>query len=95
LPVVAGERTTRRQMLIYTVLMSAVALAPWALGEAHALYGAVAALLSAGFIALNLWVVTAAAPTPAEMKAERALFVYSIFYVLLLFAALVVDRWIA
>lgn len=95
LPVVAGARATRWQMLLYTLLMSAVAVAPWPLGLAHALYGVIAIVGSAIFIALNIWVVAAAAPTPAEMKAERALFVYSIFYVLAMFAGLVIDRWLA
>ncbi|MGL4314186.1 MAG: UbiA family prenyltransferase, partial [Sphingomonas sp.] len=95
LPVVAGDRATRWQMLAYTMAMSAVALVPWALGYAGLAYGVVALVASAGFVALNLWVVIAAAPTPVEMRAERALFVYSIFYVLVLFAALVIDRWIA
>ena len=93
LPVVAGAQTTRWQMLGYTVLMAATAIAPWPLGLTGALYGGLAIVASAIFAALNLWVVAAAAETPAVMKAERALFFYSIFYVLALFAGLVVDRW--
>lgn len=94
MPVVAGARTTRWQMLGYTLAMAAVAIAPWPLGLAHALYGATAIVTSAIFLALNVWVVAASAPEAPEMKAERALFVYSIFYVLALFAALVIDRWV-
>lgn len=95
MPVVAGARTTRWQMLVYAVMMAVVAIAPWPIGLAHALYGTVAIIGSGIFLALNIWVVAAAAPTPAGMKAERTLFIYSIFYVLAMFAALVIDRWFA
>ncbi len=92
LPVVAGGRTTRIQMLVYAVLMAGAAVSPWALGLAGPAYGLVAGVASAIFLALDVWVVVADAPTPATMKAERALFLYSIFYVLLIFAALAADR---
>ena len=50
LPVVAGARATKTQMLIYTVLLFPIALAPWYLGMAGALYGAAAVLLGGLFI---------------------------------------------
>ncbi len=93
MPVVAGARTTRWQMLGYAVLMAIVAVAPWPLGLAGALYGIVATAASVVFVALTAWVVIAAAPTPREMKPERTLFVYSIGYILAMFAALVADKW--
>jgi heme o synthase len=92
LPVVAGAQTTRRQMLGYAVLMVVAVMAPWALGFAGAIYGVVAAISSAVFVALTGWCLIADAPEPKLMKAERALFVYSIFYVLAVFAVLAVDR---
>jgi heme o synthase len=95
LPVVAGAKTTRRQMLVYAVLMAIAVMAPWALGFAGALYGVVAAMASVVFVALTAWCLIADAPEPKAMKAERALFVYSIFYVLAIFAILAVDRNIA
>lgn len=95
MPVVASARSTRWQMLGYALLMAAVAVAPWPLGLAGAVYGVVAAIASAVFVALTAWVVAVAAPAPAQMKPERVLFVYSIGYVLAMFAALVVDRWLA
>ena len=95
MPVVAGAATTRWQMLGYAVLMAGVAVSPWPLGLAGATYGIVATLGSAIFVALTGWVVVAAAPTPKTMKAERWLFGYSIGYILVMFAALVVDRWVA
>jgi heme o synthase len=92
LPVVAGGKRTRVEMLVYTVLMIGAVLAPSALGLAGLFYGSFAAVISAGFLGLAIWVLAANAPTPATMKAERWLFVYSIFYVLAVFAALAVDR---
>lgn len=94
MPVVSGARTTRWQMLFYAVAMAVVAVAPWPLGLAGALYGIVAAIASGVFVALTAWVVVVAAPTPKLMKPERMLFVYSIGYILAMFAALVVDHWI-
>ena len=94
MPVVSGARTTRWQMLFYAVAMAVVAVAPWPLGLAGALYGIVAAIASGVFVALTAWVVVVAAPTPKLMKPERMLFVYSIGYILAMFAALVVDHWV-
>jgi heme o synthase len=92
LPVVAGGLRTRVEMLVYTVLMVAAVMSPWTLGLAGGFYGGIAALTSAAFLGLSVWVLVANAPTPPMMKAERALFVYSIFYVLAIFAALALDR---
>ena len=57
LPVVAGKAETRRQILIYTILLVPVALAPWYLGTTGAVYGAVAIALSGGFLwhAWRVW----------------------------------------
>jgi heme o synthase len=92
LPVVRGAGTTRRQMLFYAVLMAVAAISPWPLGMTGAIYGVTATIASLVFVALTVWVVIDDAPTPVEMKAERALFLYSIGYVLAIFAALAVDR---
>ena len=44
LPVVAGEAETRRQILIYALVLAPVGAAPWLLGYAGAAYGAIALL---------------------------------------------------
>jgi heme o synthase len=95
LPVVAGATTTRRQMLFYALLMAVAVMSPVALGLAGTLYGVVAAAMSAIFVALTAWCLIAAAPEPKAMKPERTLFIYSIFYVLIIFAALAIDRNLA
>ena len=92
MPVVASARSTRLQMLGYAVLMAIVAVAPWPLGMAGAFYGITAAVGALIFLAINIWVVLDAAPTPKEMRAEKALFLYSIGYMLVTFAALALDR---
>jgi len=94
LPVVAGARATRIQILLYTVPMTAAALAPWALGLAGAVYGVAAALLSGAFLFLALTVLASRAVEPAAMKAEKRLFAFSILYLFAMFGALVADRWI-
>jgi heme o synthase len=62
---------------------------------AGTLYGVIAAVSSTIFVALTAWCLIVDAPTPAAMKPERTLFIYSIGYVLLIFAALAFDRNIA
>jgi len=81
MPVVAGVRHTTTQILVYTLLLSASSLAPWALGAASVPYAAIAMLLNAVLIwrALGLWMV---ARKPAEDISGPAmkLFGFSILY---------------
>ena len=87
LPVVAGARETKKQMLIYTLLLWPLALAPALIGVAGALYFAVALVLSALFTlaAIRVWF-------DAGDRAARQMFGFSILYLFLLFAFLVIDR---
>jgi protoheme IX farnesyltransferase len=94
LPVVAGAKATRVQILLYTIPMTAAALAPWALGLAGPVYGVAAALLSALFLVLAVRVLASRAAEPMAMKAEKRLFAFSILYLFAMFGALVADRWI-
>jgi protoheme IX farnesyltransferase len=94
LPVVAGAKATRIQILLYSLPMAAAAVAPWPLGLAGLAYGLAALVLSAIFLALACQVLASRAVEPAAMKAEKRLFAYSILYLFALFGALVVDRWL-
>ena len=94
LPVVAGERATRVQIGLYTVPMAIAAIAPWPLGLTGAIYGAVASTGTALFGLLALRVATRHTGTGDAMKPEKQLFSYSILYLFVLFAGLVVDRWV-
>ncbi|MGH6615540.1 heme o synthase [Sphingomonas sp.] len=94
LPVVAGERTTRVQIGLYTLPMAAAAIAPWPLGLAGALYGLVAIVTTAVFSAMALNVALRITGADDAMRPEKRLFAYSILYLFILFGALVVDHWI-
>ena len=94
LPVVAGIESTRRHILLYTLPMIAAAVAPWALGLAGWIYGAVAVGLSAAFLILAFYVAANRATEPKQMGPEKRLFAFSILYLFGLFAALVVDKWV-
>ena len=88
LPVVAGDRETRRQILLYTLILAPLGVAPWLLGYAGLLYGIVAFATGAIMIVLALRV-------RAERHghaASKQLFAFSILYLFLLFAMLLVDR---
>ena len=86
LPVTHGEAETRRQILIYTLLLVPVTLGVALVGAAGAIYTVAAALLGATFIALaiRLW----ARPGPAN---AIGLFRFSILYLFSLFVALTAD----
>jgi protoheme IX farnesyltransferase len=91
LPVVAGPRATKKQMLLYTLILVPVALAPTLLGAVGWLYGAVAIALSAGFIAHAVTVWRAPDDRRGHGAAKR-MFKFSLLYLAVLFAALPVDR---
>jgi protoheme IX farnesyltransferase len=92
LPVVKGSRATRNQIVAYTVLLAASAVAPYALDFAGIVYGVTAALGSAGFLALSL--VLWFAPADRERTAALRVFAFSIFYLFALFTALAAEKLI-
>ena len=94
MPVVAGEKATRHQILLYAVLLLPLSALPWWFG-AHAIYGVSALVLSTLFLALSIRVGLRERSGPDDdMKPEKQLFAYSVLYLFALFAALVVDRFI-
>ena len=96
LPVVSGARETRRQIFLYTLVLVAVTLAPWALGLTGAIYGATASVLGLGFLACAWRVLRdqqdAAGVSRTNDAPARAAFKFSILYLFILFAALATDR---
>jgi protoheme IX farnesyltransferase len=92
LPVVAGARATRVQILLYTLPMAVCAVAPWPLGLTGPLYGITAAALSAVFVLLSLAVLANKAAEPADMRPEKRLFGFSILYLFAVFGVLVADK---
>ena len=91
LPVVAGARETLRQILIYSAVLAPVGASPWLFGYAGAVYGAVSVIGGALMIAFA-WRLRAAAEGTARDQAAKHLFAFSILYLLLLFAELLVEQ---
>ena len=94
LPNTHGAAATRRQVLLYSLVLVPVSLLPWALGLAGWLYGTVTAVLGAMFIVGAVAVARSTATVAKDMVAEKKLFRFSLLYLFLLFAALVADHWI-
>lgn len=91
LPVVAGDAETRRQIVLYSWLLAPVGVLPWLLGYAGLLYGAVALVGGILFVTAARRLRKAAAGEATE-QAAKALFGYSILYLVLLFAVLLVEK---
>jgi protoheme IX farnesyltransferase len=90
LPVVAGADETRRQIVLYSIILLPLTLVPWALGYTGAVYGLSAALLGILFLV--------GAVRVARDKTERTargLFGFSILYLFLLFALIIADAMMA
>lgn len=83
LPVVSGEGETRKQILIYTILMVPVTLLPWGMGFAGPIYGGTALIGGAIFtyLSINLFL-------KKDETAAKKNFFYSIFYLFALFAVM-------
>jgi heme o synthase len=89
LPVVAGWAATTRQILIYSALLVPASELPWVLGFAGTAYGATAAICGAAFLLLAVQLNKSA---EADRRAAHRLFVFSIAYLFVLFAALLVAH---
>lgn len=87
MPVVRGENATRRQILLYSLLMVAVTLVPFSLRGFGLLYFVTALLLGARFVhlAVRLW-------REESRQAARRLYYFSNAYLALLFLAMVLDQ---
>src|SRR5712672_2551150 len=86
LPAVAGRTATKRQILLYSLLLVPASLLPCVLGFAGALYGAIAATWGALFIAIA-WRLSRTRERDRDAQVAQRLFVFSIAYLFLLFAA--------
>jgi protoheme IX farnesyltransferase len=92
LPVTAGAKATRAQIILYSLALAACAVAPWLLALTGAIYGVAAGLLSAIFVLFAVRVWRNETTDPALMAPEKKLFGFSILYLFVLFGALVADR---
>jgi heme o synthase len=89
LPVVAGRTATTRRILIYSVLLLPISLLPWALGFAGPIYGATAIICGAILVVLAFQLCRS---SEADRKGAHRLFVFSIVYLFVLFAALLSSK---
>jgi len=92
MPNVRGKRTTKRQMLYYAVSMIPVAAVPWWLGSAGVLYLIVSVTLSVLFAICAVRVLQTKDDSPEEDKTARMMLGFSILYLFVVFAALMIDR---
>jgi len=89
LPVTHGKQYTRLQVLLYTLILFAVSLLPYAIRMSGALYLVAASILGGIFLAYALRIYLAY----TDAVAQRT-FRYSIVYLAFLFAALLVDHYL-
>jgi protoheme IX farnesyltransferase len=87
LPVVAGSLETRRQIVIYAVLLAPLAVVPSFIGMASVGYGVIAAITGLLFVAMSLKLFNT-----GDHKHAMRLFAYSILYLFLLFLGLIIDH---
>ncbi|MGQ5717745.1 heme o synthase [Pseudochrobactrum asaccharolyticum] len=94
MPNVKGEKSTRLQIVVYSLIVAPVGVLPWFLGFGGHVYGVLSTLLGAIFIwrAVQLWM----APQHEEqMRAARALFKFSLVYLSALFCVLLAEALVA
>jgi protoheme IX farnesyltransferase len=92
LPVVAGTHKTCAQILLYTLMLVPLSLAPALLGFAGALYAGMALASGGALLALAFALWRARAEQEALERHGRRLFAFSILYLALLFGALLAER---
>ncbi|MHA1549586.1 MAG: heme o synthase [Alphaproteobacteria bacterium] len=91
LPVVRGAAVTKRQILAYAALLAVVAPLPAVFGMATIVYGVIAAILGGLFVWLA-WQTYRMGEDDRQMAPARRLFRYSLLYLFLLFAILLVEQ---
>jgi protoheme IX farnesyltransferase len=89
LPVTHGVEYTRWQVLFYTVLLVLATLLPFIVGMSHEIYLAGALLLGVGFLYYAVRLMN-----PPSPLFPMTVFRYSIWYLMALFAFLLVDHWV-
>jgi protoheme IX farnesyltransferase len=88
LPVVAGERSAKRQSIVYAVLTAAVSLIPFFTGSAGAVYLAGAVVLGVGLIGITLL------DLDQGRRWTKRVFTYSLAYMALLFTLFAVSPFV-
>lgn len=90
MPNVHGVPETKRQMLLYTLMLVPLTVMPAIIGVSGVFYGVAATLLGARFLQLCWAILREEGVSPTTWK----LYKYSLSYLALLFVAMAVDRWV-
>ena len=88
LPIIYGDMATRKNIFIYSLLLMPCAYLPWILNYSGNFYVIVVTLLNIEFIRRSISVLK------ENKDSEKDLFVYSIFYLSILFASICFDKFI-
>ncbi|MBL4756183.1 MAG: protoheme IX farnesyltransferase [Rhizobiales bacterium] len=91
MPVVAGEKSTKKQMLIYAALLAPIGVLPWMMGFAGIIYGVLSGILGLVFLGFA-WRVFVSDTGKSTTVAARRLFTCSLFYLFLIFAILLGEQ---
>ncbi|PZP56108.1 MAG: protoheme IX farnesyltransferase [Micavibrio aeruginosavorus] len=86
MPVVVGDKKTKIQMLVYTLILFPVAVAPYFLGFAGWIYGISSTALGLFFIYTSIKVIK-----DETLKSAKLMFGFSVFYLFAIFLALMMD----
>jgi protoheme IX farnesyltransferase len=86
MPVARGERETRRQIVLYTLLLYAISQLPFCAGNFGVFYLGASMTLGLGFIGGGFWLYRR-----ADRRSALRLYLFSLAYLALLFASMVVD----
>ncbi|MCB1512820.1 MAG: protoheme IX farnesyltransferase, partial [Hyphomicrobiaceae bacterium] len=90
MPNVRGNASTQRQILAYAVILAITGTLPWMIGFAGPAYGAVSGLLGLEFVR-RAWKVWRMDASDKAMTPAKGLFAFSILYLFILFATLLVE----
>jgi protoheme IX farnesyltransferase len=88
MPAVYGDEVTKRQIVIYSIALTALTLAMVPLHVMGTVYLALAIVLDAAFLGFALWVART-----GSVKSEGLMYRFSMLYLALLFVAMVIDRF--
>ena len=88
LPVVAGRAETKLQILLYSLALVPISLLPWVLGFAGSFYGFAAAMLGGTMVLLSFQLCRS---SDEDGRPARRLFVFSMLYLSLIFAVLLMN----
>ena len=89
LPVVAGVAETKSQILIYSMILAPLGVAPYLIGMSSLAYGVIAGLFGAIF-AVKAWQLKQA----DGLEQAMPLFKFSLYYLTILFLALIADKFV-